>query len=231
MIKFGSVTLVFRGCLDKWGRYMLRILLSGGGTVWRLGVKALLEKSGDATVVLARDDEKISGNFDVVVLETSSSRDGWVQAVVTARRRYPGAGVVAVLERPSKEEFLAALEAGVRGFIRLGADDGELVEAVKCVARGNAFVSRTFLEDAGLLSVDASAPAGAGVKLTEREREILELLTRGLANKEIAQALFITEKTVKNHLYRVFKKLGVHGRTQAALVAMSLGTQKNKSLD
>lgn len=211
---------------------MLRILLAGGGTVWRLGVKSLLEKSGEATVILSRDDGTVPGKFDVIVLDTSPFGDRWVETVLAAQRQHPGAGVVAVLSRPTRDDFMLALEVGVRGFIRYGADDGELVEAVKCVARGNAFLSRAFLEEAGILAfpADRCAP-NPGVKLTEREREILDLLTRGLANKEIAQALFITEKTVKNHLYRVFKKLGVQGRTQAALFAMSLGSHKNGSLD
>lgn len=211
---------------------MLRILLVGGGTVWRLGVKSLLEESGEATVTLSGQEGTVQGKFDVVVFDAASYGERWVEKALEIKRKCPGAGLVAVLPRLTKDDLMLALEIGVRGFIQPEGDDGGLVDAVKCVARGNAFMSRAFLEEAGALTLPkAQYSPNRGYKLTEREKEILDLLTRGLANKEIAQALFITEKTVKNHLYRMFKKLGVQGRTQAAVFAMSLGSHKNESLD
>ena len=211
----------------------MRILLVGGSTVWRRGVKSLLEESGEAAVILSKEDGLAQGRFDVVVFDAVSSGERWAETALEVQREYPGAALVAVLPGSGKkDDLILALEIGVRGFIRAQADDGELLDAVKCVARGNAFMSRAFLEEAGIVTVArGQASLGSECKLTEREKEILDLLTRGLANKEIAQALFITEKTVKNHLYRMFKKLGVQGRTQAALFAMSLGSHKNGSLD
>lgn len=211
---------------------MLRILLVGGGTVWRLGVKSLLEKSGEATVTLSGEEGIVQGKFDVVVFDAASSGDRWVERALEIQRKYSGAALVAVLPRLTRDDLMLALETGVRGFIQPESDDGILIDVVKYVARGNAFVSRAFLEETGMITPPrVQHSPNLEHKLTEREKEILDLLTRGLANKEIAQALFITEKTVKNHLYRMFKKLGVQGRTQAAVFAMSLGSHKNESLD
>ncbi|MBE3518721.1 MAG: response regulator transcription factor [Firmicutes bacterium] len=215
---------------------MLRVLLVGGGAVWRLGVKSLLEKTGEATVSLSEEEGTVEGKFDVVVFDAASSGDRWVEKALEIQRKYSGAALVAVLSRSTRDDLILALETGVRGFVQPGTDDGILIDVVRCVAQGNAFVSRAFLggTEAVALPKGQHYPGleqKLAQRLTEREKEILDLLTRGLANKEIAQALFITEKTVKNHLYRMFKKLGVQGRTQAAVFAMSLGSHKNKSLD
>jgi DNA-binding NarL/FixJ family response regulator len=157
---------------------------------------------------------------DVVLMDLSMPGMDGVTAtrLITAGAAGPAAGVhVLVLSSYTDQQLvLDALDAGATGYVLKDAQPGELVAAVRAAARGDApldpRVART------LLHARRSAAPGPG-ELTDREREVLQLVGQGMANKQIARRLGIREGTVKAHLTSVFQRIGVRDRTSAALWA------------
>ena len=119
-----------------------------------------------------------------------------------------------------REQILAALDAGAVGYLLKDAEPHELTDGIRSAARGDSpLAPRAAREVLSMRNAHTNAPP----KLSPREQEVLSLVSRGLANKQIARELQITEKTVKAHLTRVFQSIGVTDRTQAALWAKSRG--------
>jgi DNA-binding NarL/FixJ family response regulator len=150
----------------------------------------------------------------VVLLDLSESpnADG-VAALVKMR---PGVAVVVLATTADRERVLAAVEAGAAGYLPRDAGPDELARVIRAVAQGELpHALRTALE---LVAAPPGRTPRASL-LTPREREVLTLVGRGLANKQIAGRLGISEKTVKTHLGRAFQRIGVSDRTQAALWA------------
>ena len=127
----------------------------------------------------------------------------------------------------AEEDVLAALKAGARGYILKGVSARELTKIVRDVYAGEAYVTPTLA--ASLLSEmkgdwRGQRPATNPLdELTDRERQILEKVASGLSNKEIAQQVFLTEKTVKHYMTNILQKLQVRNRVEAALLAQSGG--------
>lgn len=140
-------------------------------------------------------------------------------------RSYPGIKPVLINESFTDQEKVELLKLGVRGFFSTELDSATLQRALRHVKKGEIWVSRSVtylsLKDmATYKSTTAALPDKSRFGLTDREMEILRTLVLGLKNKAIAEKLFISEKTVKTHVNRIFRKLGVANRTQAILAAM-----------
>ncbi|HLP58580.1 MAG TPA: response regulator [Candidatus Deferrimicrobium sp.] len=140
-------------------------------------------------------------------------------------RNYPGIKPVLINENFTDQEKVELLKLGIRGFFSKDLDSATLQRAMRHVKKGEIWVSRSVtylsLKDmATYKTTTATIPDKGRFGLTEREIEILRTLVLGLKNKGIAEKLFISEKTVKTHVNRIFKKLGVNNRTQAILATM-----------
>jgi len=131
----------------------------------------------------------------------------------------PDTQVLVLTSFSDRERILQALDAGACGYLLKDAEPDELLRAIRAAARGEAPLSPRAAQ--ALLSARREPGPLAG--LSDREREVLSLVAAGLANKQIAQRLGISEKTVKAHLTRVFREIGVFDRTQAALWAQRNG--------
>jgi DNA-binding NarL/FixJ family response regulator len=199
----------------------IRVVIADDHQVVRSGLERLLEGWPNVTVTgTAADGEeaiRLTGlqRPDVVLMDISMPVMGGLEATRRIVTAWPEVQVVVLTSFDDRSTVAEALDAGAMGYLLKDSDPKTLREGIESAARGasplDPRVARSILS---ARREQRSAPS-----LTDREREILELLRRGLANKEIAAALGITVKTVKAHLSSLFQKIGVLDRTQAALWA------------
>jgi DNA-binding NarL/FixJ family response regulator len=200
---------------------VVRVLLVDDHPVVRAGLRALIDGLDDVEVVGEAHDLASAERLAVldrpdVVLMDLNLGDGPGGAEVTARlRALPDAPEVLILTTYDTEsDILRALDAGAKGYLLKDAPADELFAAIRATARGETVLASSV---AALLVRRASSP---GPVVTDREVEVLELLARGLGNKEMAQELFVSEATVKSHLSHVYAKLGVDTRAGAVAAAI-----------
>ena len=209
---------------------MLRLLIVDDQPLMRAGFRAVLEATGDMQVVgEAGDGAEAVGAArelrpDVVLMDVRMPNLDGIEAL----RRMPGQRVLMLTTFGLDEYIVEALRAGASGFITKDVPADELVRAVRIVAAGDALltpaVTRQLLDRvARRLPAPVTGDAGALAELTEREREVLELLARGMSNAEIAAALVVGDATVKTHVSNVLMKLGLRDRVQAVVLAYETG--------
>jgi DNA-binding NarL/FixJ family response regulator len=151
-----------------------------------------------------------------------------IQATRQIIQASPHIGVVVVTMFEDDDSVFAAMRAGARGYILKGADRDDIIRAIQAVARGDALFGPSIaarLMD--YFTQPAETPPPAFPELTDREREVLDCIAQGLNNTEIADRLFISPKTVRNHVSNIFNKMQVTDRVQAALRAREAGLGKD----
>ncbi|HZE06913.1 MAG TPA: response regulator transcription factor [Solirubrobacteraceae bacterium] len=208
----------------------LRLLIADDQPLMRAGFRAVLEATGEMEVVAEAGDglEAVAAarasRPDVILMDIRMPNCDGIEAI----RRLPTQRVLVLTTFGLDEYIVEALRAGASGFITKDVPADELVRAVRVVAAGDALltpaVTRQLLDR---VARRLPAPVGQGPhaldELTEREREVLELLARGMSNAEIADALVIGEATVKTHVSNVLMKLALRDRVQAVVLAYEIG--------
>jgi two-component system nitrate/nitrite response regulator NarL len=168
----------------------------------------------------AADALAIAADLPDVMLLDVSMPGGGIAALGRITAAYPVVKVIMLTVSEDEEDVTAALRAGARGYVLKGVAARELVSIVRSVAAGEVYVTPSL---ATSLLVELTSPAGKSASpladLTERERQILELVAGGDSNKEIASRLGLSEKTVKHHMTNILQKLQVRNRVEAALLA------------
>jgi DNA-binding NarL/FixJ family response regulator len=197
----------------------------------RSGVAGVLEGGGLEVVGEAADGQEaveraLATRPDVVVMDVRMPRTDGIEGTRRLRRLADPPHVLVLTTFDLDEYVFRALEAGAAGFLLKDAAPERLVEAVRVVAAGEALlapaVTRRLIER--YLQEPPAAPGpGPAADLSPREREVWQLLARGLSNTEIAAALVVTEATVKAHVTRLLAKLGVRDRVQAVVRAYESG--------
>ncbi len=201
---------------------MIRVLVVDDHMVVRAGLEQLLstapdiELAGTAADGLAAVDEYERLRPDVVLMDLSMPRCDGVEATRRIRSAHPEAHIVVLTSFSEQARILEALEAGADGYLLKHADPEQILEAIRVAMAGGAPLD----PQAARALLDARRVATPTVALTDREREVLGLVKDGLANKQIARRLDISERTVKAHLTNVFQRIGVTDRTQAAMWAV-----------
>ena len=199
---------------------MIRVAIVDDHMVVRSGLQGLLDAEDDIEVVgTAADGADAVGLLvhkpDVVLMDLSMPGVDGIEATRRVLAESPETHVVVLTSFVDKRRIMAALEAGAAGYILKDADAGEVSAAVRAAASGGSpldpKVARVVLDE-------SRRPQQAN-ELSPREREVLELVEQGMANKQIARRLGIAERTVKAHLTNVFQAIGVTDRTAAALWA------------
>ena len=193
----------------------------------REGLKQLLELEPDIRVIAGYPDGKaIVDNFmqvkpDVVLMDVNMPVLNGLEALARIKKMDPSAKVIMLTIHQDREYLLKALELGASGYILKDADSRVLVDSVRNVNGGQTYIqpcmANELVTEYKRIKNGKSTPRKS---LTSREIEVLKLLSKGMLNKEIAKELFISEKTVKNHISNIFRKLGVQDRTQAAVYAI-----------
>jgi len=161
---------------------------------------------------------------DVVLMDLHMPVMNGVDATRAITSAQPGVAVLVLTMLDGDESVFAAVRAGARGYLLKGADRAEIAHAVESVSKGQVVFSAALAPRvlAWFAAPRAGNPAPFA-ELTEREREVLDLLARGLTNTEIARRLFLSDKTVRNHVSNVFAKLQVAGRAEAVARARDAG--------
>jgi DNA-binding NarL/FixJ family response regulator len=213
---------------------MIRILIADDHELLRDGLRGMLDAQEDMEVVgEAPDgaqavDEAIRLHPDVVIMDIRMPRLDGIEATKRLKAQGERAPRVLVLTTFDLDEYVyEALRAGAGGFMLKDAPPRQLAEAVRTVAAGESLLAPAVTKR--LIERYVSRPPADTVRrerfaeLTERELEVLKLLTRGLSNVEIGERLFLSAATVKTHVTRVLSKLGVRDRVQAVVLAYESG--------
>ena len=208
---------------------VIRVVLADDHPMVRYGIAAVLEGvEGIDLVGEAADGDQLLAAVrraepDVVLSDLSMPGRSGLEVLRILARDHPHVPVLVLTMHADDDSVLAALLAGARGYLIKGADGAELVRAIQAVAAGDAIYGAQIAHRiVGLLS-GAGARGPAFPDLTDRERDVLQLLAAGLRNHAIAARLGLSEKTVRNHVSNVLLKLQVADRTAAALKAREAG--------
>lgn len=210
----------------------IRLLLADDHALFRQGIRRLLEGAGDIEVVGEAESGSQTvqsvGNLapDVVLLDVAMPGMSGIEAARLIKAASPRTGIIMLTVHTDEEFLFEAIKAGAMGYLLKDSTPEELMQAIRVVHGGEglldpkmaAKVMREFARNA--TAQDLSA---VHLPLTDREVEILQHVAGGLANKEIARRLSISERTVKNHLSNIMEKLHVNSRTQAAIYALRSG--------
>ena len=200
---------------------MIRVLLADDHGVIRDGLGRLIDALDDAELVgVAADGEEAVERChalepDVVLMDLDMPRLDGIEATRRLLAERPKTAVLVLTSFSDRPRIMGALEAGASGYLLKDVEAGEVAEGIRAAARGESPLDPR----AARTVLTARAEPDPLEELSAREREVLGLLLEGLPNKLIARRLEITEKTVKSHLTRIFREIGVTDRTQAALWA------------
>lgn len=199
---------------------MIRVIIADDHAVVRSGLAQLLATAGDIELVGTANDGTeavamaVELRPDVVLMDLSMPGLDGVAATAQIAAAVPETRLLVLTSFSDRSRVLDALEAGADGYLLKHAEPEQIIDAVRVVREGGAPLDPKVARV--LLTARNQRPA---VDLTDREREVILLVAEGLANKQIARRLGITERTVKAHLTSAFGRIGVSDRTQAALWA------------
>ena len=199
----------------------IRILVAEDHLVARVGVSTIVNMQNDMTVVAEASNGQQAVELyrkhlpDVALLDMRMPIMSGVEAAQAIRAEFPHARMIALTTYGGDEDIRRALAAGVQAYLTKDVLHDELLKAIRAVHAG-----QTYLPAGVAAALAAQMPRP---DLSAREVQVLELIVRGLANKQIAYSLNIAEHTVKNHVKNILSKLGVQDRTQAATAAIQRG--------
>ena len=203
----------------------IRVLIVDDHTVVREGLSALLsaEKYGVQVAGTARDGVEAVARArelrpDVILMDMVMPRKSGLEAIQEILAEQPDARILMLTSYSNDNEITAAIRSGALGYLRKDSSVEELVHAIRSVAMGRMSLPPELAQR--MMQMQTSpAPAFPGNELTDRELEVLERLSEGLSNKDIAARLHISTATVRSHVSHILSKLNVTNRTQAAIYA------------
>jgi DNA-binding NarL/FixJ family response regulator len=212
--------------MDAEAAEVIRVLIADDHEIVRRGLRMTIQGETDMLLVGEAVDGRQAVDLalrlhpDVVLMDIQMPGMDGIQAAAELRRCLPGAAVVMLTSFTGDAQLHAALQAGADGYLLKDISGDDLAAAVRSARRGQPVLHP---EIARRLMQQMPLPADPFASLTERERQVLQLIARGLSNKEIGGQLFLTEVTVKGYVSALLAKLGVADRTQAALMAVRYG--------
>lgn len=208
----------------------IRIVVVDDHPVFRLGMTALLgsldgvEVVGDAEDAATAYDVIATQLPDVVLMDLHLGEDSGIEATREISRKHPGVAVLVITMQEDDESVVASIRAGARGYLLKGASPDEVERALRAVANGEMILGPKVAARA--MATVTAGRTSARVpfpELTDREREVLDLVARGFDNTTISKRLVLSPKTVRNHVANVLNKIGASDRSAAIVTAREGG--------
>lgn len=220
-----------------------KIVIIDDHQLFREGVKRILEFEKSFQVVSEGDDGcealRLVEEFqpDVVIMDINMPQKNGIEATRELVEKYPNTKIIILSIHDDENYVTHALQTGAQGYLLKEMDADALIEAVRVVADGGSYlhpkVTHNLVNEYRKLAAGVARSGGAYLQtmeirrplhlLTRRECEVLQMLADGKSNRGIGEALFISEKTVKNHVSNILQKMNVNDRTQAVVVAIKNG--------
>lgn len=212
----------------------IKVLIADDHRVVREGLSAILKTKENIEVVgEAQNGQEAVEKArtlvpDVILMDVSMPRMGGVEATRVIKRELPHIGIMALTMYEEQQYIFDLVRAGATGYLLKDTDSSQIVKGIQSIFRGESLIhpsvaSKILAEFSLLAQKKGKKPSWVEHDLTEREITVLRLVADGKTNKEIANALDLSEKTVKNHVRNIFHKLQVYDRTQAAILAIRKG--------
>lgn len=214
---------------------MIKVLLVDDQSLIRQGLKALLELEPDLEVVGDAENGEIAIHLieelspDVVLMDIRMPIMDGVAATWEIQKRFPGIKVLVLTTFDDDEYVKAALQNGAMGYLLKDTPSEELAVAIRAVYKGYTQLGPGIVKKLLTQFSSVTPPPPSLAELTPREKEVLRLIATGANNREIAQQLYISEGTVKNHVTNILNRLDLRDRTQAAIFANSFLPYLNDS--
>jgi DNA-binding NarL/FixJ family response regulator len=211
---------------------MIRILLVDDQDLFRQGLAALLELEEDLTIVAQASNgneaiaQAAATQPDVILMDIRMPICDGVTATQTIHQQFPWMRILVLTTFDEDEYIWQSLQAGASGYLLKSTPSGQLATAIRTLHQGHSQLGPTIASKVfAQINQPTAVTIDSDYRFSDRESEILALLGKGLNNREIAQQLYLTEGTVKNHISRILAEMGMRDRTQVALWA-----QKNLGL-
>ena len=207
---------------------MIKVLLVDDQGIIREGLRSLLQAKPDIDIVGEAENGKMAVEKalelqpDLILMDVRMPIMDGVAATLTIREKAPDIKVLVLTTFDDDEYITKAMQNGAKGYLLKDTPSEELAEAIRAVKKGYTHMGPGIFEKVSLSSPKVETPPPQLEQLTPREKEVLKLIAQGLNNREIAKNLFISERTVKNHVNSVLSRLNLRDRTQAAIFASSL---------
>ncbi len=209
----------------------IRVLVADDHALFRRGLNMILESENAIEVVGEAEDGVEAVDMaidlapDVVLMDVRMPRLSGIEAATRVRQSVPAAKILMLTVSDEEEDLYEAIKAGANGYLLKEISIEEVADAIRAVTQGQSLISPSMasklLDEFTTLSKQADEKVSPHApRLTARELEVLQLVAQGLSNRKIAEKLFISENTVKNHVRNMLEKLHVHSRMEAVLYAM-----------
>lgn len=203
----------------------IRIVIADDHAVVRQGLTMFLEMDGDFEIVGEATNGKEAIELvkelqpDIVLMDLLMPTMSGLEAIPIIREQFPDVEIIALTSVLDNGSVVKAVRAGAIGYLLKDTQSDELIRSIKAAASGQVQLSP---QAAAMLMQEVRAPESPEM-LTERELDVLRLIAVGKSNREIADTLFLGEKTIKTHVSNILSKLNMNSRTQAALYAVKIG--------
>jgi DNA-binding NarL/FixJ family response regulator len=214
----------------------VRVLVVDDQELFRRGLTMLL-RSEPGIEVVGEAGDGVEGTTlaesvapDVVLLDVRMPRRSGIEACLAIKQSVPSAKIIMLTVSDEEADLYEAVKSGASGYLLKDSSIEEVAQAVRVVSEGQSLISPSMavklIDEFKQISRPEKGAVGGGLRLTDRELEVLRLVATGMNNREIAKQLVISENTVKNHVRNILEKLQLHSRMEAVMYAV-----KEKLLD